>query len=444
MSNDIIMKPSKNISKDHNLATANPIVASQWDNEKNVITSDQVAPGSHKKAWWKCDVGHSWSADIKSRALSGRGCPYCSGKKVLPGFNDLASLRSDIASEWNYEKNQLTPQDVTQNSGKKVWWRCNKGHEWETKVLARVNGGTGCPYCSGNNVIEGETDLASRFPDLIKEWDDEKNDLPPSSYSYGSKKKVWWVCSKKGHKFQASIYHRSMSQSGCPVCAGQKVVAGDNDIATLFPLVAQQWDMEKNAPLTPQDVTASTTRKVWWKCENGHSWNALISGRTRGSGCPKCAKRVSKAEIELFNFIRSVLPDDTTVISSDRSLLRTHELDVFIPDLSIAVEFNGVYWHSEKMGRGRYSHFSKWEMCKSKGVQLITVWEDEWRDKQEGHEQRTLPHIGVVVGQPPPHSVMCEVSKRKTHVTPRSDTQCLIYTPQTSSSLSAVRSSRTT
>jgi hypothetical protein len=104
-------------------------------------------PNSHKKVWWKCSKGHEWQAIIKDRN-SGKGCPYCSGKKVLKGYNDLQSVNPILAKEWNYDKNDgLTPADVTPNSGKKVWWKCSKGHEWQATIYHR-NNGRGCPVCA--------------------------------------------------------------------------------------------------------------------------------------------------------------------------------------------------------------------------------------------------------------------------------------------------------
>ena len=82
--------------------------------------------------------------------MHGRGCPFCAGQRVISGVNDLFTLRPDLAKEWDYEKNDtLKPSDVMVSSGKKVWWKCSKGHEWETTVNTR-SGGRGCPYCAHN------------------------------------------------------------------------------------------------------------------------------------------------------------------------------------------------------------------------------------------------------------------------------------------------------
>ena len=91
-------------------------------------------------------IGHEWQASIANRN-KGRGCPYCSGKKVLPGYNDLQTVNPALANEWNYEKNTgVRPIDVTPNSNKKAWWICSNGHEWEAKINNR-NNGNGCPIC---------------------------------------------------------------------------------------------------------------------------------------------------------------------------------------------------------------------------------------------------------------------------------------------------------
>ena len=86
--------------------------------------------GSEKKIWWICKYGHEWESNIYNRAHGKNGCPICANRIVLDGFNDLNTKFPDIAKQWNYEKNgDLKPTQVTYGSGKKVWWKCNYGHE---------------------------------------------------------------------------------------------------------------------------------------------------------------------------------------------------------------------------------------------------------------------------------------------------------------------------
>ena len=127
---------------------------------------------------------------------------------------------------------------------------------------------------------------------LMAEWDWEKNTefgFDPTQLTLGSHKKVWWKCSK-GHEWQACISNRSKG-FGCPYCAGQKVIKGYNDLQTINPTLAQEWNYEKNDGLTPIDVMPNSGKKVWWKCQQGHEWQAIIQSRNKGNGCPYCSRR---------------------------------------------------------------------------------------------------------------------------------------------------------
>lgn len=200
--------------------------------------------------------------------------------------------REELLDQWHPTKNlPLTPDTVSGGSSRRVWWRCGKGHEWQSAVYARVSAGAGCPYCSGKLAVPGQTDLASRFPEVAFQWHPTKNaPLTPDQVLPGSHRLVWWLC-KKGHEWQAVVAARTMGGSGCPYCAGRKALAGFNDLATLAPEVAAQWYWTLNGSLTPEQVTAGSRRKVWWECPYGHVWKAAIYSRTgeQHSGCPVCA-----------------------------------------------------------------------------------------------------------------------------------------------------------
>ena len=125
------------------------LVRESWNFEKNIdIQPEKVMAGSGKKVWWKCKEGHEWQTQIKSRT-NGRGCPFCSGRKAIKGENDLATTNPEMLEEWDYEKNEIRPEEVMSGSHKKVWWRCKKGHSWQSFIYNRTRG-FGCPYCSGH------------------------------------------------------------------------------------------------------------------------------------------------------------------------------------------------------------------------------------------------------------------------------------------------------
>ena len=194
----------------------------EWDQDRNApITPEQVAYGSHRMAWWVCQKGHRWQAMVKSRA-AGTGCPVCTGKQVIPGENDLATLCPDIAKEWHPTLNgSTTPQKVTPYSNRKVWWLCPRGHPYQAIIATRTSHHSGCPYCAGRRALAGYNDLATLYPELAAQWHPTLNgNLTPAMVTPGSHKRVWWQCSE-GHVWRAVIYPRTgKRQCGCPVCAG--------------------------------------------------------------------------------------------------------------------------------------------------------------------------------------------------------------------------------
>ena len=272
----------------NDLKSVNPDLAEEWNYEKNgELTPIKFTANSGKKVWWKCGKGHEWEAAIAHRN-NGSGCPYCANLYVIQGENDLQTVNPSIALEWNYEKNdKLTPADVLPNSNKKVWWRCSNGHEWQA-IISNRNSGKRCPYCVGLYAISGETDLQTVNPNLAKEWNYEKNgERTPADMLPNSEKKVWWMCSN-GHEWQASIVDRNKGR-GCPYCAGKKLIKGYNDLQTVNPALASEWDYEKNGKIKPDDFYANSEEKVWWKCNEGHGWRATINNRNQGRGCPYCS-----------------------------------------------------------------------------------------------------------------------------------------------------------
>lgn len=284
------------------LASQRPDLAAQWHPTKNRGTTPaELLPGSRRKVWWVCEKGHEWQATVKSRT-GGSGCPVCVNQALRPGVNDLAATHPELLAQWHPTKNgKLTPRDLTAGTRRRVWWVCEKGHEWQAAVLSRANG-AGCPVCSSKTVIPGENDLATHFPEIAAQWHPTKNGaLTARSVSPYSNRKVWWRC-PLGHEYQARIGARTQSSSGCPYCANRKVLPGFNDLATLEPKIAAQWHPTLNGTLTPQQVTVGSHKKVWWQCAEGHVWKAVVYSRTcaRRHGCPVCAGRVNSGRMERY------------------------------------------------------------------------------------------------------------------------------------------------
>ncbi|MGN0770219.1 MAG: zinc-ribbon domain-containing protein [Christensenellales bacterium] len=286
------------LNQEDSLGVRRPAVAAQWHPTKNGSTTPyEVSYGSHRRVWWLCEHGHEWRAMVKSRA-AGTGCPYCANRVLVEGDNDLMSHYPDIAAEWDYDRNApLLPQNVISSSQIRVWWKCKKGHSYKSAVVSRA-AGTGCPYCANRLVLSGFNDLKSMRPDLAAEWDGKKNgSLTPDKVTEYSNRKVWWRC-EKNHGYKTLISLRASGDTGCPYCANRLVLPGFNDLATVAPLVARQWHPSKNGSLTPEMVTAGSHKTVWWKCDEGHEWKAVIysrAGKSSACGCPECAGRKKRS-----------------------------------------------------------------------------------------------------------------------------------------------------
>jgi len=211
---------------------------------------------------------------------------------------NLEIVNPKLAKQWHPTKNKkLTPRDVTPGVGKKVWWICQKGHEWEALINNR-NSGRGCPYCARLKPCIDNC-LQTVNPNLAKQWHPTKNGkLTPKDISAGSGKRVWWICNK-GHEWQTPVAHRNLGD-GCPYCAG-RLVCDDNCLKTVNPVLAKQWHPTKNGKLSPKDVVANYTKKVWWICENKHEWRAMVRARNQGSGCPHCPRKRYNNNLEETN-----------------------------------------------------------------------------------------------------------------------------------------------
>lgn len=271
----------------------------EWHEEKNKpLTLSNFSFSSARKVWWRCQIDgrHIWEARIFSRN-KGAKCPYCSGKKFLKE-ESLGSKFPNLLKEWDYAKNlNLDLFSLSPKSGKKVWWKCLKGHEWQTFIRHRTSG-TGCPYCVNQKCCEDNSLLTSR-PDLLKEWNYYKNNVSPAEIVYGSRKKVWWKCPKSNdHEWLASVYNRTILKTGCPCCDGHKVVKS-TCLNTTHPELCKEWDVDKNK-ITPSDITYASNKKAWWKCELGHEWYCKIYTRTRGDQCPICASSKGEKLVKIF------------------------------------------------------------------------------------------------------------------------------------------------
>lgn len=198
-----------------------------------------------------------------------------------------------LVSEYDFEKNaDIDFDNLTHGSGKRVWWKCSKGHEWEQLVTTRASAGNNCPYCANKKVCQDNC-LKTLYPELSKEWSG-KNVKNCNEYVSCSMRCVFWKCSKCKCDWKARIQDRVQKKSGCPYCAGKKANEF-NSLLSVMPEVAKEWSGKNK--LKPEEITYGSKKKIWWKCKKcDHEWLATPNSRTctRRQGCPRCSE--SKGE----------------------------------------------------------------------------------------------------------------------------------------------------
>lgn len=311
-----IMKQYITFIKNKSIAIMYPEAVKEWDTEKNDgITPDMVNATTPNKYWWRCEKGHSYQSAPANKLVNNYGCPICSGKRFLSGFNDLESKYPLIAKQWDYEGNFPTkPSDIKAGSQVKYWWKCEKGHRYQCTPNSKTSHNLGCPYCSGRAVQEGYNDLATTNPEMLSIWDYNKNTISPETVTAGSQKKIWWVCAQN-HHWEKKIVQQ-VKYNFCPICEGRKLETGENDLATTHPELAREWCFEKNACL-PTQVTRTCDEYVWWKCaECGFLWKQRVNARVHaGTGCPQCGyskkmqKTIEQNVVKNKNDLKSRFPE---------------------------------------------------------------------------------------------------------------------------------------
>ena len=215
-------------------------------NNKPFILLSEEYKGNKENLKWQClkeECEEIFEMCWKS-ILIGTGCNYCAGRQVGLS-NCLATKNQELASEWHPANNgNLTPYDVTCGNDRKVWWLCNKGHEWKSAIASR-NQGKNCPYCAGL-LPSKENNLLICNPKLCEEWDYEKNKKRPEDYCPNSNKKVWWKCGKCNHKWKTTINSRN-NNVGCSQCKESK---GEKEISR----VLTKYNIPHNSQYTFDDL----------------------------------------------------------------------------------------------------------------------------------------------------------------------------------------------
>lgn len=377
------------------IKTLYPRVVELWDYDKNIKTPDKVSKGTNTRYWFKCPIGHSFTASmshmIRSKDTRYRGCPICAGKSIKQGINDLLSADpSYVSKHWCYELNTTLPEKVHRgSSSKRYWFTCNNGHIFKALpndfLMKKGTKTIGCPFCARQPVPDdyylSEEDSFNNLLEKIDSWWGENSFLPEDFFTH-STKIANFVCDK-GHPFQRDGYSVKTRGLYCPVCNGSKIIPGINDAITKSRMVKKYWDYERNKE-DPKTIVPNSGKRCWFRCSLCEKpfIQEMYLVSTGACLCSECAKvySSSKAEVELSSTIEDF---GIEIIPGYRLGTTKKTVDIYIPSKNIAIEYNGLYYHSEAVGRGRNYHKDKLELCKGLGIDLIVVWEDDYALKKD-------------------------------------------------------------
>lgn len=252
--------------------------------------------------------------------------------------------------------------EFTESDETRLTWVCKEGHDWETSPFYRRD--YDCPICSGKKTIPGVNDLKTLDPILAKQYSPQ-NPIPVDEISANSHDVVLWnyPC---GHSYEAEVKSRYHDKHGCKYCKGNHVLSGFNDLQHLYPKIAEEWDTEKNGK-GPDKVRPKSNVPAHWNCSFCGKPYTLSPYERFKRGCPHCGKaqQVSLGEkIVAFYLNRTGF----TVLESyhDRDILEDKELDIYLPEFNLAIEYDGRLYHKDEE-----KDLDKNKLCKRAGIELI-------------------------------------------------------------------------
>ena len=289
-----------------------------------------------------CSVQQSCHCDASLRQYSKTAAALTAGKSNEQAGPDISRLAPHLQQEWDQKANaHLGSIMIAPHSHRKVWWRsgwCKTGqpHRWQATVSNRSQG-KGCPHETGKAVCPCN-DLAHNHQKVAAEWDwDLNGERTPDTVAATSNTKAAWRCGLCGHRWSATVSHRTLFGHGCPPCGlASRIRTRQPSISDGAPHLLAEWDWEANGRYGwhPDRLTLGSVKQVHWvrqdECKLGlvHSWQAEIKSRARrkvGSPFP-CGQAVcacnslavqcpEAADLWDFSSNGDLTPGDVTVQS---------------------------------------------------------------------------------------------------------------------------------
>ena len=320
--------------------------------------------------------GEFWQTPYKH--LSGQGCPFCRHNKKS-NTNEFIKKANNVhgRGKYDYSKvhyiNNTTPVCII----------CPKHGEFFQDPHNHLRG-KGCPEC-GKEVNKPKKYTAKTFIEACVEIHGDKYDYSQTTYE-NAKEKVKIICPEHGEFYQYPYLH--LRGSGCPKCATS--FNGVSRRLTLKEFIERGKELHQGKYDYSKVKYVTAKEKVCIICpKHGEFWQAPEK-HLIGCGCPKCVQPYSKSEKEISDYIKSLIGEGK-VIEHDRNILAGKELDIYIPTLGFAIEFNGLYWHNKE----KNYHKEKTDKCREKDIRLLQIFEDEYT----AHKEIVLSKIRHILGK---------------------------------------------
>ena len=368
-----------------------PDIEKYWSKANDILPKDiRLKNSSREKFITICpycgkEVEKRYDAILRSGPYCG---PCAKRTKVIEG-NSLYDVYSVTARKYDESgKNKLDSKHINSGSSEKYWFKCPKCKQLyyknlQNQIKADCEGNLGCPVCQGTEVRPGITDILSKSGYGTMYWDYEKNTVNPNTVYYESRNKYWFKC-PEGHSFSMSPHKlnkacRENSQSnGCPICSGRRFEKGVNDVKTVFNGDLSRWS--ENSKVQPEDVTIGSNKIMTAICSGcGKEYNTEVYYFTHDlvCFCEDCRKRnYSKAEKDIVEYIRNLGFD----VIENMGIGGNKSIDIYIKDKNIAIDYNGIYWHSTHIRQNINFHKDRIKEVKNAlGARLYYIWEDDYK-----------------------------------------------------------------
>lgn len=345
--------------------------------------SETVYTTAKKKVKIKCPV-HGYFYQEAFKHKSGNGCNKCGNRKISDTLKKDYQYYLDIFE--NVHKGFYEyPKNITVNSNKDtITITCPKHGEFE-QVISNHASGRGCNKCGIENKVSKNTkDTQWLLDNLHERFSKEDYDLSKINY-VNARTKVQIKCNKHEHWFE-SLPANLIKGHGCIKCGWDSTNDFKKDDVESFTRKARKRHGDY---YSYSDEYISSSKNITITCPKHRDFQQTPNSHLCGAGCPRCANNKSKGEQEIFDF----LSNHTKLSSRNRNLIEPYELDIYCKERRLAIEYNGLYWHSDQFVNDDY-HLSKTERCKEENINVIHVFEDEWLNKKNIVKSRLLNIIG--------------------------------------------------